>query len=95
MKTMQLERFHSADTRLSYLHDKITKGFDFGLLIQMLLIDLQKAFDRIDYNILIKKRFTDETIKWYTSYFSNRKFIISMENANLDKVSITCGVPQS
>ena len=66
-----------------------------GLLIQMLLIDLQKAFDRIDYNILIKKRFTDETIKWYTSYISNRKFIISMENANLDKVSITCGVPQS
>ena len=38
--------------------------------------------------------FTDETIKWYTSYLSNRKFIISMENANSDKASITCGVPQ-
>ena len=25
---------------------------------------------------------------------SNRKFIISMENAYLDKASITCGVPQ-
>ena len=39
--------------------------------------------------------FIDEAIKWYASYLSNRKFIISMENANLDdKASITCGVPQ-
>ena len=38
--------------------------------------------------------FTDETIKWYSSYLSNRRFIISMENANPDKASITCGVPQ-
>ena len=64
----------------------------------MVLIDLLKAFDTIDHNILIKKMlflgFTDETIKWYTSYLSNRKFFISMENANSDKVSLTCGVPQ-
>ena len=38
--------------------------------------------------------FTDETIKWYTSYLSNRKFIISMENAYSDQASIACGIPQ-
>ena len=38
--------------------------------------------------------FTDDTIKSYTSYLSNRKFIISIENAYSDKVSITCDVPQ-
>ena len=38
--------------------------------------------------------FTDEKIKWYTSNLSNRKFIISMENANSDKTSTTCDVPQ-
>ena len=38
--------------------------------------------------------FTDETIKWYTSYLSNRKLIISIENAYSNKASITCGVPQ-
>ena len=37
---------------------------------------------------------TDKTVKWYTSYLSNRKFIISMENAYSDKAAITCGVPQ-
>ena len=38
--------------------------------------------------------FTDETIKWYKSYLSNRKFIISMENAYSDQASIACGIPQ-
>ena len=64
----------------------------------MVLIDLQKGFDAIDHNTLIKTMpflsFTNETIKWYTSYLSNRKFIISMENANSDKASMTFGVPQ-
>ena len=83
--------FHSTNTCLSYLHDKITKGFDSGLLTGMVLIDLQNAFDTLDQNILIKKMpflgFTDEIFKWYTSYLSNRKFIISMENPNSDKAS--------
>ena len=91
-------KFHSSDTCLSYLNDKIAKGFDSSLLTGIVLFDLQKAFDTIDHNILIKKMFflsfTDETIKWYTSCLSNRKFIISMENANSYKASITCGVPQ-
>ena len=46
---------HSTDTCLSYFHDKITKGFDSGLLTGMVLIDLQKTFDTIDHNVLIKK----------------------------------------
>ena len=46
-------KFHSTDTCLSYLHDKITKGFDSGLLTGMVLIGLQKTFDTIDHNILI------------------------------------------
>ena len=48
-------KFNSTDTCLSYLRGKITKGFDSGLLTGMVLIDLQKAFDTIDYNILTKK----------------------------------------
>ena len=48
-------KFHSTDTFLPYLHDKITKGFNSGLLTEMVLIDLQKAFDTIGHNILILK----------------------------------------
>ena len=58
-------KFRSTSSYLSYVHDKNTKGFDSGLLTRMVLIDLQKAFDTIDHNILIKNMlflgFSDET----------------------------------
>ena len=69
-KVSKIQKFHSTETCLSYLYDKITKGFHSGLLTRMVFIDLQKAFDTIDHNILIKKMpfigFTG-TVKWYTS----------------------------
>ena len=42
---------HSTDTCLSFLNDKILKGFDDGLVTGMILIDLQKAFDTINHDI--------------------------------------------
>ena len=46
---------HSTNLCLSFLTDKILKGFDEGLLTGMILIDLQKAFDTINHEILLKK----------------------------------------
>ena len=46
---------HSTDFCLSYLADKIYKGFDSGLLTGVILIDLHKTFDTIDHNILLLK----------------------------------------
>ena len=66
---------HSTDTCLSFLNDKILKGFDDGLVTGTILIDLQKAFDAINHDILLKKLsiigFSDHTIKWFQSYLSN------------------------
>ena len=44
---------HSTKFYLSYLTDKISKGFDSALLTGVILNDLQKAFDTIDHNILL------------------------------------------
>ena len=44
---------HSTDFCLSYLTDNISSGFEKGLMTGMILIDLQKAFDTIDHEILI------------------------------------------
>ena len=46
---------YSTDTSLTYLTDKILTGFDSGLLTGMILIDLQKASDTINHDILLKK----------------------------------------
>ena len=48
-------KFHSTDTCLSYLNDKILKGIDCGLMTGLILIDVQKAFDTIHHEILIQK----------------------------------------
>ena len=40
---------HSTNLCLSFLTDKILKGFDEGLLNGMILIGLQKAFDTINH----------------------------------------------
>ena len=64
----------------------------------MRLVDLQKAFDTIDHDILLKKLsaigFSNHTIGWFKSYLSNRLFRVNLENCYSDPSNITCGVPQ-
>ena len=69
---------YSIDTSLSYLTDKILagfdSGFDSGLLTGIILIDLQKAFDTINHQILLRKMtslgFSNHTIMGFQSYLS-------------------------
>ena len=75
---------HSTNLYLSFLTDKILKGFDEGLLTGMILIDLEKAFDTINHG----------GITWFQSYLSERIFFISIENQLSDYGRISCGVPQ-
>ena len=64
----------------------------------MILIDLHKAFDTINHDILLKKLsiigFSDHTVKWFQSYLSNRKFTVNLENFFSEVSNISCGVPQ-
>ena len=64
----------------------------------MILIDLQKAFDTIDHDILLKKLsaigFSNHTIGWFKSYLSNQLFRVNLGNCYSDPSNVTCGVPQ-
>ena len=46
---------HSTDLFLSFLSNKILKGFDNGVYTDMILIDLQKVFDTINHKIMLEK----------------------------------------
>ena len=74
------------------------KGYDKGLMTGMMLIDLQKAFDTIDHDILWKRLsaigFSNHIIGWFKSYLSNRLFRVNLGNCYSDPSNITCGVPQ-
>ena len=89
---------HSTDTPLAYLTDKILTGFGFDsvLLIRMILIDLQKAFDTINHDILLKQmsalRFSDRSINWFQLYLSMEVFY-KMFKANIlvwRKLTVGC-----
>ena len=69
---------HYIDYCLSFLNNKILKDFDQVLMTSMILIDLQKAFDTINHNILLQKLypigFSKHSVNWFWSYLINRTF---------------------
>ena len=89
---------YSTESCLSYLCDKISKGFDAGLFTGLILIDLQKAFDTINHKILTDKMkclgFSKETLLWFKSYLHLRQFKVNLNDTFSKAGKITCGVPQ-
>ena len=73
---------HSTDFCLSYSNDKILKGFDKGLMTGIFLIDLQKAFDPIDYYVLFQKLyaigFSKHTVNCNQFNLSNKSFLVNL-----------------
>ena len=88
----------STNTCLEHLTDKITTGFEKVLFTGMVLIDLLKAFDTIDHQILLKKMkylgFSKNTITWFKSYLCEWKFKINIDNSYSSPASLSCGVLQ-
>ena len=85
------------NTYLAHLSNQILKGFESGVSIRMILIDLQKAFDTLDYDILLDKMkylgFTSKTIDWFSSYFKKRNIIVSLEKTLLETKNLNFGAP--
>ena len=64
----------------------------------MILVDLQKTFNKLDHIVLLQKMecidFNKSVIKWFWSYPSSRYFFVTLENVFSDDALINCGVPQ-
>ena len=64
----------------------------------MILIDLQKAFDTLDHNILPNKMkylgFTSKAIDWFGSYLKKRNIVVSLEKTLSETGILNCGIPQ-
>ena len=64
-----------------------------------MFLDLKKAFDTVLHDILLDKLkhygIRRIALKWFTSYFKDRKQFISVNNVNSDIYNLNqCGVPQ-
>ena len=61
-------------------------------------VDLKKAFDTVDHNILLRKLdyycIKGIANEWFCSYFKKRKQFVSIENNMSSVKEILTGVPQ-
>ena len=77
---------HLTDTALTFLADKFRANMDEGLYTGMVLIDLQKAFDTVDYTILTTKLnaigIDDSAGSWFKSYLAERKQVDRLVKIN-------------
>ena len=75
----------------------IAQNFDNGKFTLGVFIDLSKAFDTVDHQILVKKLkhygVNEKTLTWLRSYVFQRKQYIENSNAINYLLEIDCGVP--
>ena len=95
---MNINVVFEANTRFAHLSNQILKGFESGKSTGMILIDLQKAFDTLDHDILLDKMkylgFKSKTINWFSSYLKKWDIIVSIEKTLSETGILNCGVPQ-
>ena len=68
--------------------DTWLKAIDDNQLVGTIFLDLQKAFDVVDHSILVKTlglyELSENSVKWFSSYLSNRKQKVSLNGCVSD-----------
>ena len=86
----------SAEHAIIELSQSISQNFDKNMFTIGIFLDLSKAFDTVDHDILLSKLsyygIKGKYNNWIKSYLSNRTQFVIDEKSGL--LSITCGVPQ-
>ena len=91
-------RLHSTLTCLLKNTDDWYSGLDLGRLVGLVFIDLKKAFDTVDHDILCEKLqiygVQQRELSWFRSYLSSRKQFCRVNGVTSDIQDVEVGVPQ-
>ena len=89
---------YSTQMALLDLIDKLSSSLDKSNHAIVIFLDLSKAFDTVDHDILISKLnrygIRGVALNWFKNYLSNRRQFVIWENEMSTSLPITCGVPQ-
>ena len=89
---------HSTSHALIEITDKIMKACDQGLFACGVYLDLKKAFDTVNHNILLSKLhhygIRGKANDWFKSFLVNRNQYTSINNTNSTSEKVMYGVPQ-
>ena len=85
-KQFGFQKEQSTEHAILQLTNQILQSFDQDKFTIGVFIDLSKAFDTVDHNILLKKLpfygVRNNNLNWFRSYLSNRKQYISRDQDN-------------
>ena len=89
---------YSTNHALLSIVEQIRGALDKNMFTCGVFIDLEKAFDTVNHEILISKLYhygiRGVANKWFSSYLSNRYQKVSLNGVSSQRLPITCGVPQ-
>ena len=89
---------HSTYMPISILHDLITDSLTSNHKMAGIYLDLARAFDTVNINILLEKlrlyNVTGNSLDFLTSYLTNRVHRVKFNGIISGTAAVTCGVPQ-
>ena len=98
IKQFGFRRGFSTASALSTFADELLCNMGQGKLCGTVFLDLKKAFDTVDHAILLSKLtalgVSDNTVKWFQSYLTNRKQRVYCGNELSDELPVIYGIPQ-
>ena len=89
---------HSTNLATIELMTKILQAIENGEYTVGVFLDLAKAFDTVNHEILLRKLehygIRGIVLEWFTNYLTNRKQIVKYKFEKSERLTIKCGVPQ-
>ena len=89
---------HSCQTALTLMTEEWLNDMHNGELTGVLMIDLCKAFDLVNYSLLLRKlkmyRCSEDAHTWFTTYLSERNQRVDINGQISNPLENKCGVPQ-
>ena len=88
----------SCTSQLIGVLDKIGRLLDRGEQIDVIYLDMSKAFDRVNHKIFIEKLrhlgFKTNLLRWFKSYLYHRRQQVTVLGVTSPALPVTSGVPQ-
>ncbi len=95
---LNFRKLHSTVTSLVHITDRWLSNINKGSVTGVVFIDLCKAFDTVNSNILLLKltryEISSSERKWFESYLTDRTQSVSVDGQLSDSLPVTIGVPQ-
>ena len=89
---------HSTETTLHDITNKCLQAMEHGKMTGTVFIDLSKAFDSVNHEILLEKleklNMSASVLNWFKSYLSERSQSVNLEGNISKALPLNTGVPQ-